>query len=153
MPQRDPIVGPIDILNFTELFNESYARNVLDPQRAEKLVEVFYERFLSRSARIRELFSQTDMQQQQVHLRRGLLTVGTFVTTGLRPTQEMHRLARVHQAMGLTAADHQDWMDSLIAALSEVEPGMRPEVADAWRICLAPALTFMQLPVPNSDAA
>ena len=146
-------VGPIDTLNFTQLFNESYARIVLDPERAERLVEIFYERFLSRSARIRELFSETDMQQQRQHLRRGLLTVGTFVTTGLRSTREMNRLAGVHQSLGLTEADYQDWMDALIAALREVDPGMRNEVADAWRVCLAPAITFMQLPVVNADAA
>lgn len=140
-------------MNYTELFNESYARIVLDPPRAERLVEVFYESFLSHSARIRELFSDTDMQQQRQHLRRGLLTVGTFVTTGLRPTREMSRLAVAHQELGLTSADYQDWMDALIASLREVDPGMQREVADAWRVCLAPAITFMQLPVVNSDGA
>lgn len=135
------------------LFNESYARTALHPQRSEQLVDIFYKRFLGRSARIRELFSETDMEQQREHLRRGLLTVGTFVTTGLHATAEIRRLARLHQALGLTAADYQDWMESLIEAIGETDPPLRPEVADAWRVCLAPAVAFMQLQSLSSSAA
>ena len=133
-------------MNYLELFNESYARIVLDPQRVERLVAVFYDRFLARSARIRELFSGSDMEAQRVMLRRGLLTVGTFVTTGLRATAQMRRLAQVHQELGLTQADYLEWTDALIDALAEVDPPLRPEVADAWRVALAPAIQFMQLP-------
>ena len=53
-------------MNYSELFHESYARVVLDKERAEKLVSVFYDRLLARSARLRELFSGIDMEHQPV---------------------------------------------------------------------------------------
>lgn len=140
-------------MNYSELFHESYARVVLDKERAEKLVSVFYERLLARSARLRELFSGINMEHQRQHLRLGLVTVGTFLSTGLKSTREMDRLAEIHRALGLTPADYQDWLDALIEAIAEVDAPLRPEVADAWRIAVAPALVFMQLPSRRSVEA
>lgn len=133
-------------MSFLTLFNESFARVVLDPSRLEKLVPRFYEVFLARSDRARQLFEGVEMEGQHAHLRVGLLQVGTFVTTGFSPTMALRRLAASHQAMGLTRGDYALWVECLIEALDDVDPPVKGDLADAWRVALAPAITFMQLP-------
>jgi truncated hemoglobin YjbI len=132
-------------LSYLDLFTESYARVVLDPSRPEQLVARFYEQFLSRSELAQELFQNADMDKQRANLRSGMLHVGGFVSTGLQPTIGMRSLAASHQGMQLTRADYDLWLECLVDAVGEVDPPAKVDVADAWRIALAPAISFMLL--------
>jgi len=140
-------------LSYLTLFNESYARVALDPSRLEQLVARFYEHFLSRSERAQDLFQRVDMDTQRAHLRGGLLHVGSFVTTGLHASSTLCRLATSHQAMRLTRADYDLWLECLIDAVGEVDPPARADIADAWRITLAPAISFLLLSNSPPDAS
>jgi hemoglobin-like flavoprotein len=132
-------------LSYLTLFNESFARVVLDPSRLEQLVSCFYAQFLARSQRAQELFEHVDMDKQRASLRGGLLHVGSFVSTGMKPTSGLRSIAASHQAMHLTRADYDLWLECLVDAVGEVDPPARADVADAWRIALAPAISFLLL--------
>lgn len=140
-------------MSYLILFNESYARVVLNPSRLEQLVSHFYDQFLSRSQRAQELFKNVDMDAQRSHLRAGMLHVGSFVATGLKPTAGLRAIAASHQGMHLTRADFDLWLECLVDAVGEVDPPAQAEVADAWRIALAPAFSFLLLASSSSDAA
>lgn len=93
------------------------------------------------------------MDLQRAHLRSGMLHVGSFVSTGLQPTAGMRAIAASHRGMHLTRADFDLWLECLVDAVGEVDPPARADVADAWRIALAPAISFLLLsssgPVAN----
>ncbi len=140
-------------MSYLALFNESYARVVLNPVRLEQLVARFYDQFLSRSERAQELFQDVEMDQQRSRLRVGLLQVGSFVSTGLQPTAGLRSIAASHQGMNLTRADYDLWLECLIDAIGEVDPPAQANVADAWRIALAPAISYLLIASSSQESS
>jgi hemoglobin-like flavoprotein len=55
--------------------------------------------------------------------------------------------------MNLTRADYDLWLECLIDAIGEVDPPAQANVADAWRIALAPAISYLLIASSSQESS
>ena len=129
------------------LFEASYRRVfgagfALDA-RADAFFADFYRRFLL-DERAAAAFAHTDMERQRGMLRRSLfLLVGA--STLSEPPSELHRLAHLHQRLGLEAALFDSWLQAIIDTAAAADPHWDYPTELAWRLAFAPGITLFKL--------
>ncbi len=130
---------------FDEVFAASFGRIMGNGAYNPEFIGRFYTRFLDSSPEIAKRFANTDMSRQKTMLHDSLGTLVDF-SSHKRITRQMQRLAVVH---GPGAADvHPDlyarWVESLLATVREFDPEYSPDVDLAWRLTLAPGISYLQ---------
>jgi hemoglobin-like flavoprotein len=130
------------------LFEESYARIFGDQvgitQTGDAFFDRFYDIFLSKSPRIANMFSRTDMSRQATMLRRSLYEFVTFYVTG-QVNEEMRRIAGLHQRLDISADLFDLWLDALVETVAEVDEECTELIEFAWRLAMAPGITYVKL--------
>lgn len=129
---------------YVRVFSNSLGR--MESTRPDKeLVDCFYEKFMASSPEIAQKFTNTDMERQKEMLRdsfRHMLTFSTRRESG----EELEHIAARHSHRDLDVAPrfYKTWMDSLVAAVAELDPEFDATVETAWRIVMAPGIEFMK---------
>lgn len=128
-------------------FDGSYRRlfgnHIAVGESADDFFAAFYRRFLA-DPDIAELFSDTDMHRQATMLRKSFFHLAGFYVTSV-PSGELERVARLHHRIGIRAEHYDQWLDCLVATVSEFDPDCDQTTELAWRWALAPGITFMKL--------
>jgi len=111
---------------------QSYGRCL----RGKGFIERFYAIFLASHPDIAPMFANTDFQKQRLALRRGISIAISHAAGGSLVKQSMERMADVHSRKGHAPVPphyYALWVDSLLQALSELDPEFSPGLAERWR--------------------
>jgi truncated hemoglobin YjbI len=134
---RNPLTDP------QELFNKSYERTVaVNPGR---FFERFYQFFFAADPRVAELFGDASMERQKEVLEISMGYVIDYAVSK-RSTLYVGRLAQRHgpEEIGVPSELFDTWLECLLDAVREQDPGFDPDVESAWRTIMEPCITFMK---------
>ena len=103
----------------------------------------FYDRFMSSSPAIFEVFRDTDMKQQRHLLRNGLMQLVLY-SRGMSDAK-LRALGKSHDRHGYNIRPewYVLWIDALIATLRDHDEQFSPEVEAAWRRAIAPGVELI----------
>ena len=126
-------------------FVDSYARVGARDLETGGFLDTFYRHFLESSPVVAEKFAGTDMEKQREMLRISLDHM-VYFAIDREETSEIARVAGVHAKArtDIPAYLYELWLDSLLATVSQFDPGYDAEVDAAWREALAPAIDYMK---------
>ena len=125
-----------------EVYTESLQRCLDHPQFLDR----FYELFLASSEEVRKKFEQTDFPAQKRALRKSLLDASWIAIPGAESRAELVRLAETHsrQQRDIAPRLYDFWLDSLVRAVAETDPGCSLDVELAWRCVLRQVIDFVK---------
>jgi hemoglobin-like flavoprotein len=123
-------------------FDESLRRCDTNP----RFLDLFYQKFLSSSPKVKEKFAQTDFERQKRLLRASfylILLASEDQETG--PERYLDHLSALHSASDLDIGSelYDLWLDSLLEAVQESDPEYGPEVEDAWERVMGIGINYM----------
>lgn len=101
----------------------------------ERFLDLFYEKFLGSSPKVREKFAQTDFTHQKRALKASLHMILLAAEDPEKgPARYLEDIARRHGASDLdVGAELYDlWLDSLLETVEECDRDYRPAVRTAW---------------------
>ena len=129
---------------YVRVFSNSLAR-MENAGPENELVSRFYDKFVDSSPEVTEKFANTDFERQQEMLRDSFRHVLTF-STRRQSTDELEHIANRHSAgdLDIPPSLYAAWIDSLVAAVAELDPEFDQTVETAWRIVMAPGIEFMK---------
>jgi hemoglobin-like flavoprotein len=132
-------------MDYLQLFVDSYKRVMAREISQESFFQAFYRIFLSSSPEAAEKFRNTDMNRQQEMLRMSMDHM-TYFSLDRQATENLRSIARVH---GRTGADippelYDVWLEALVETVRLFDPDYDDEVDLAWRVALAPGITYMK---------
>ncbi len=132
--------------NYLEIFTESFERDVKISMAGKDFFAAFYDAFVDDSAEAAEKFRNVDMRRQREHLRKSLDHM-VYFSIDRQASDEMLRIARVHSKSGndIRPALYDSWLESLVRTVREYDPRFSDDVEIAWRVVLAPGISYMQL--------
>ncbi len=127
--------------DFQYIFGQSYTRVI----ESERLFDTFYDTFIASSPQVAEKFRGTDLERQKRMLEQSLGYVTGF-HTDLMIEQELVDVARMHDKhhRDIGPEFYDKWVDCLIEAVKACDPQFTREVELAWRLTLAPGITYMK---------
>ena len=140
------------MINHTEVFNDSYAR-VLNRDIENKLFfSIFYEKFTSASPEVMSKFSNTDMDKQHKMLKRSLFYMLNYFVNR-EETDYMKRIADVHcrHKKNIPPPLYDFWLNSLLAAVEDLDPKYDRDVELAWKTVMAPGIEYMKSKFDGTD--
>jgi hemoglobin-like flavoprotein len=111
---------------------QSYGRCL----RGKGFIERFYDIFLASHPDIAPMFANTDFQKQRMALRRGISIAISHAAGGNLVRQSMEHMADVHSRKGhapVAPRYYSLWVDSLVQAVSEMDPEFSPKLGERWR--------------------
>ena len=123
-------------------FEKSLQRCNEDPA----FLDLFYEKFLASSPKIREKFARTDF----VHQKRALRT--SFYLILLAAEDEQKAPAKYLQEIAIThSKKHMDvgaelydlWLDSLLETVRQIDPGYDTKVEQAWERVMGVGIRYL----------
>ena len=123
-------------------FEESLERCSADPD----FIDIFYGNFLGSSPKVREKFLRTDFIRQKRMLQASLqLLLVAAQDDGKRPTPYLDEVAARHSVsqMAIGAELYDLWLDSLLAAVREVDPAWSAEVEHAWESVMTVGIAYL----------
>ena len=122
-----------------QLFNDSLDRCIADPH----FLDAFYERFVSSSEQVAARFAGTDMRRQKRALKASLYTA-MLAADGNEPALEhLQTLRGRHQALGVTAAEYDGWLDCLLATVRQSGGELDVRTERTWRRVLEVAIRIL----------
>jgi hemoglobin-like flavoprotein len=102
-------------------------------RRDERFLDTFYDRFLSKSPAIAQMFAKTDFKLQKLMLRQSLLEMLCFDREMSGTHEEIERLGRRHKKLLVTSDMYAMWLDSLCEAIRKHDPCYNPALEERWR--------------------
>ncbi|PAU61783.1 globin [Pseudomonas indica] len=119
---------------------QSYGRCCASPA----FFDTFYEIFLASSPQVREKFANTDMSQQKLLLRQGILNLVLYAR-GM-PDSKLRALGESHsrERMDIRPELYDLWLDSLLGAIGRHDPECDAETRDAWREVLVKGINLIK---------
>ncbi|MBT8080472.1 MAG: globin [Gammaproteobacteria bacterium] len=132
--------------NYLELFTDSFQRVINCRVGDEDFFAAFYDVFVGDSAEAAEKFSHVDMQEQREHLRKSL-DLMVYFSIDRQASDDMLSIARTHSVSGndIRPQLYEVWLESLLKTVSRFDPQFDDEVDIAWRVVLAPGISYMKL--------
>lgn len=124
--------------SYRRLFGGRIAADDADP-----FFETFYRRFLA-DREVAARFRGTDMRRQAAMLRKSFFHLAGFYVTHA-PSSELHRMAAVHDRLGLDPRLYDRWLDCLVETVAQHDPECDEATELAWRLALTPGITYMKL--------
>ena len=130
--------------NFEQIFFDSYQRVLGNNFYNAEFISTFYECFFSKSPSIADMFANTNMSMQKTMLHDSIQEMLEFYKTK-QITPRLEQLAKIHGSKGLAVPQefYDLWVDSLVEAVSGFDPEFDRQVALAWRLVLAPGVTYI----------
>ena len=125
-----------------DAFEASLARCNADP----RFLDLFYDKFLASSPKVREKFARTDFVHQKRALRGSFHLMLLAADNERRdPERYLRDLAAQHgkRQMDITADLYDVWLDSLVETVREIDPEFGPAVEDAWERVMMVGIHYM----------
>ncbi len=115
-------------------------------REGSRFVDVFYEKFLASSPKVREKFAETDFVRQKRALRASLwmiLLAADDEESG--PERYLRHFAELHSSrqLDIGAELYDLWLDSLLATVAQCDPKHTPEVREAWEQVMMIGIHYM----------
>lgn len=127
-----------------DVFVASLKRCLAGPE----FLKSFYDRFMSSSEEVREIFRNTDFKTQTRVLSESLFVVA--ILPQAKPDspvwKEMAQLAKRHSRVDLKIAPplYDLWLESLVDTAREHDPEFSPGIEAAWRQILSIGIEYMR---------
>jgi hemoglobin-like flavoprotein len=124
------------------LYEASLTRCSANPRFTER----FYEIFLASSPRVAEKFAHTDFVRQRQALDASLHLMLSAVTDETHgPDRFLRELADRHsrRELSIGAEFYDYWLDSLLAAVREIDPECDEAVCQAWERVMMVGIGYM----------
>lgn len=133
------------MIDYVEVFNDSYQRVLLPTKNNQDFFDAFYEFFFSASPLIGEKFKHTDMEHQKTMLRESFTYLMNFFVTK-KSDDYMMKIAAIHSKAqrNIPLELYDIWLKSLIETVKKFDPKFDNDIELAWRIVLSPGITFME---------
>ena len=112
-------------------------------RRDESFLDTFYNRFLSTSPAVAQMFADTDFTIQKLMLRQSLLDMLGFYREMPGTHEEIERLGLRHQKLGVTPEMYTMWLDSLCEAIKKHDPSYTPALEQLWREAMLKSIQEM----------
>jgi len=128
--------------NVIATFDQSLRRCDNEP----RFLDIFYDRFLASSPKVKEKFANTDFAKQKRLLRASFyLIVLAAEDPDKGPERYLQYLAERHSAKNLNVGSelYDLWLDSLLETVEECDPEYSPEVAQAWEQMMEIGIDYM----------
>jgi hemoglobin-like flavoprotein len=131
--------------NYREVFSASYQRISDSHNGRFDFYDSFYLRFISSSPEIAEKFRGTDMTTQKKFLKESLVYMMNFGKSR-EAGDYLLSLAQTHSRKGKDICPYlyDVWLECMVETAKDFDPQFNQEVALAWRVLLAPGITFMK---------
>jgi hemoglobin-like flavoprotein len=123
-------------------FDESLRRCDANP----RFLDIFYEKFLASSPKVRTKFAATDFARQKRLLRASfymILLASEDEQKG--PERYLQYIATRHSASNLNVGSHlyDLWLDSLLQTVKECDAEYNAEVEEAWEDVMGIGIKYM----------
>ena len=132
---------------YDKIVKESLNRAVVPVPLVENkdFFERFYEVFVNCSEEIAGYFVETDLHKQKKLLSESFMFMLAFASHK-ESNLYLENLARRHSEDELDVRPelYDLWLESLIKVVSEFDPEFDEDVELAWRILMAPGITYMR---------
>ncbi len=132
-------------MDYLQLFVDSYKSVLVNDQHDEDFFAAFYRLFISHSPHAAEKFKNTEMHRQQEMLHTSIDHM-IYFSMDRRATENLVRIAAVHSKAGVDIEPglYEDWLNALLEAVKLFDPDYNDEIDLAWRVVLAPGITYMK---------
>ncbi|MDH3598289.1 MAG: globin [Candidatus Tectomicrobia bacterium] len=132
------------MIDYAELFHTSYWRVQTSVHHDQDFFDCFYVRFLDASPEVRAKFKQTSLTQQKKMMK--AFTHLDRLSAEKTADAYVQCLAQIHSREGRDIPPHLYvlWLDCLMATVRDYDPEWTYDVELAWRMALAPGITYMQ---------
>lgn len=130
-------MGTVD---YTDIFNTSYEKMM---NIGEEFFDDFYQRFMLKSEKIRDLFDRVDMERQKLMLRKSITFMILFASNKKGETY-LADLADNHARLNISHDMFEHWMSALIESVAYFDPFFNKEVEVAWRVNFSPGIEYMR---------
>jgi len=111
----------------------------------QTFIERFYELFIDASPKVAELFANTDFERQKKMLQDSLYEMLVAAGTTKGPAHdELMRLAKRHQELGVTDDMYALWLEALVAAAREHDRRFTDELENDWRAAFGGSIELMK---------
>lgn len=113
---------------------------------ADSFLRRFYDIFVASSPAVAEKFADTDFRNQTRVLKTSFYLAMLASDDDAGSAQYLQRIAARHNRddLDIPPEHYALWLDSLLMAVSEFDPRYSPEVEQAWRAVMQPAIDYMQ---------
>lgn len=133
------------MIDYAELFHTSYWRVRKTIHNDQDFFDCFYVTFLGASPEVRAKFKETGLPRQKQMMRKALAHLDRL---SAEKTADVYvqRLARIHSREEQDIPPHlySLWLDCLMVTVRDYDPEWTDDVDLAWRMALAPGITYMQ---------
>lgn len=127
-----------------EKVSQSFGRCLGKPN----FMDDFYDIFLKSSSRIAPMFANTDFEKQKAILRSTISYVimhakdenAAYAKTKLEQVGDIHSRGKINVDPSL----YPFWVNSLVAAVKKNDDQFSPELEDAWKQVVTPALDMLK---------
>jgi hemoglobin-like flavoprotein len=138
-------------VNFEHIFDESHERIKDVRVEGRDFFEAFYDRFLGESVEVAEKFARTDMQKQQSMLKKSFYHLLVFYASN-HADDYLEKIAHrhSHEDLDVNPQLYDLWLTCLIATLAKFDPQFSDRVELAWRLVMAPGITYMKFHYDHS---
>lgn len=132
-------------MDFEEVFDLSYERSISRQIGDRDFFQAFYERFLGMSEAISQRFISTDMVKQQSMLKKSFYSLLTFYASN-NADHYLEQIAVRHSRSKLDIHPnlYDLWLEALIENVREFDSDFEPRTELAWRLVMAPGVTYMK---------
>ena len=130
---------------YDEIFAASFERILGEGAYNPEFIGRFYELFFAASEDVAKRFEHTDMSRQKTMLHDSLRTLVEF-NQHRRLSPQMERLALAHGpgAAAIPPRLYAVWLDALLATVREWDREFDTQVDLAWRLTMAPGISYLQ---------
>lgn len=124
----------------SDIVFQSYGRCCNNPQ----FFVDFYDRFMSTSTEVRDMFRDTDMKQQRHLLRSGIMQL-ILVARGM-PDSKLRALGESHSRRGYNIRPelYSVWLDALLDTVARHDAEFTAEIDGAWRRAIQPGIELIR---------
>lgn len=98
---------------------------------------------MSKSPEVAAMFAKTDFAHQKLMLRQSLLEMLFFDQGTPGILEDIEKLGRRHQELGVSQEMYSLWLDSLCETLRQIDPLMTPELEGRWRRAMEKGIAVM----------
>lgn len=111
----------------------------------EGFLDLFYEKFLASSPKVRKKFENTDFNRQKRALRASLHLMPLAAENEEGPKRYLRDLAARHskRQLNIGAEFYDLWLDSLLATVKECDPKFDPQVEEAWESVMMVGIQYL----------
>lgn len=131
------------------IFQASLRRCLARPEFLER----FYEIFLASSPAVKAKFAETDFERQKRVLRQSFMVIEVCAESppGSPAWSALEDVAVAHDRhhRDIPPEMYDQWLESLVQTVRDVDPEVTDEVETAWRQMLASAIAYMRAAYPG----